>query len=148
MGDAAIPNRGRLALILLARKPRFTDSRNDTTATPQPNPKMATPWPSPSGWPTHRNCLDPFDGCRMPSCLFVCLLHIYRFPKEIGIVRMLLLMNLVISVGIGVSACHKIARSQRLAALQIIQATPQLVFRTIFFILKNFCKLTSHLLCA
>ncbi|KAM0888715.1 hypothetical protein ACQ4PT_028189 [Festuca glaucescens] len=33
MGDAAIPNRGRLPSILLARKPRFTDSRNDTTAT-------------------------------------------------------------------------------------------------------------------
>ncbi|KAM0828035.1 hypothetical protein ACQ4PT_067810 [Festuca glaucescens] len=35
MGDAAAnaPNRGRLASILLARKPRFTDSTNDTTAT-------------------------------------------------------------------------------------------------------------------
>jgi hypothetical protein len=141
MGDAAIPNRGRLASILLARKPRFTDSRNDTTATPQPNPKMATPWPSPSGWPTHRNCLDPFDGCRMPSCLFVCLLHIYRFPKGIGILRMLLLMNLVISVGIGVSACrdHRGYHPSN---------TPVSISHHFFFVSKNFCKLTCHLLCA
>jgi hypothetical protein len=33
MDDAAIPNRGRLGSILLARKPRFTTSTNDTTAT-------------------------------------------------------------------------------------------------------------------
>uniref|UniRef100_A0A453AY44 Uncharacterized protein n=2 Tax=Aegilops tauschii TaxID=37682 RepID=A0A453AY44_AEGTS len=34
MGDAAdAPRRQRLASILLARKPRLTDSRNETTAT-------------------------------------------------------------------------------------------------------------------
>uniref|UniRef100_A0ACD5X946 Uncharacterized protein n=1 Tax=Avena sativa TaxID=4498 RepID=A0ACD5X946_AVESA len=33
MGDATIPNGGRLASILLARKPRFTACTNDTTAT-------------------------------------------------------------------------------------------------------------------
>jgi hypothetical protein len=36
MDDAVIPSRARLLpSILLARKPRFTDSRNDTTATAQ-----------------------------------------------------------------------------------------------------------------
>jgi hypothetical protein len=36
MDDAVIPSRGRLLpSILLARKPRFTDCRNDTTATAQ-----------------------------------------------------------------------------------------------------------------
>ncbi|KQJ89745.1 hypothetical protein BRADI_4g27465v3 [Brachypodium distachyon] len=33
MGDAAVPNRGQLPSILLSRRPRFTDSGNNTTAT-------------------------------------------------------------------------------------------------------------------